>query len=346
MRHRAVALRGFAPPDHAHGRIPSGNRASAPLLPALRRAALRVLLLALALGGAQARAEGRISIIVNDPQNPYWAAEGAVAKATANDLGYKAVVAAHEGNTLIEGAQVDGAIAAGVDAIILDPADATASAEAVRRAKSAGIPVFVVNAGLAQPGLAVAQLLSNNAQGAELGARHWQAAMAANGTYVELLGAASDPNAAIRSKGYANVLDPVEGLQRVALAAADWDRTRGYEQTLALLDTHPEITGLIAGNDEMALGAVAALKQTGRLGAVTVGGFDGSPDAVTAVLAGELAYTVLQPVAVFAAEAVRQADHYIRTGSPRERREVQFFDCLLIDASAAARMTSPFVLPD
>ncbi|MCA0942412.1 D-ribose ABC transporter substrate-binding protein [Salipiger pacificus] len=305
-----------------------------------------MLLLTVLFAAAQARAEGRISIIVNDPENPYWAAEGEVAKATATELGYKAVVAAHEGNPLIEGTHVDSAIAAGVDAIILDPADATGSAEAVRRAKAAGIPVFIVNAGLAMPGLAVAQLLSNNAQGAELGASHWLQAMGGTGSYLELLGAAADPNAAIRSRGFANVLGTADGLQQVAAAAAEWNRTRAYEETRKLLASHPQITGVIAGNDEMALGAVAALKEAGRLDAVTVGGFDGSPDAVAAVIAGELAYTVLQPVAIFAEEAVRQADHYIRTGKPREKREVQFFDCLLIDAGAAGRMTAPFVLAD
>ncbi len=53
----------------------------------------------------------------------------------------------------------------------------------------------------------------------------------------------------------------------------------------------------------MALGAIAALKEAGQLEGVIVGGFDGSPDAVEAVKAGEMAYTVLQPVAVFSREA-------------------------------------------
>lgn len=309
-------------------------------LPALLAAALCLVL----LGAAQARAEGRISIIVNDPENPYWAAEGEVAKATATELGYKAVIAAHGGDPLIEGTHVDSAVAAGVDAIILDPANATDSAVAIQRAKAAGVPVFIVNAGLAQPGLAIAQLLSNNAQGAELGARRWLEDMGTHGSYIELLGASTDPNAEIRSRGYAAVVGAEQGLSRVGAIAADWSRDQGYEQTRKLLAERPLITGILAGNDEMALGAVAALKEAGRLDTVTVGGFDGSPDAVAAVLSGEIAYTVLQPVAIFAAEAVRQADHYIRTGTPRESREVQFFDCLLIDSSNAARVTGPFVL--
>ena len=61
----------------------------------------------------------------------------------------------------------------------------------------------------------------------------------------------------------------------------------------SLLQAHPDIIGVISGNDEMALGAVAALKEAGKLASVKVGGFDGSPDAVAAIKAGELQYTVL-----------------------------------------------------
>ncbi|WP_226621101.1 substrate-binding domain-containing protein [Alloyangia pacifica] len=302
------------------------------------------LVLAALLVPHQLHAEGRISIIVNDPENPFWAAEGEVASTTAAELGYRAVVTAHEGNALIEGAKVDSAIAAGVDAIILDPADAEGSTASVARAGAAGVPVFVVNSGLARSGLAVAQLLSDNAQGAELGARRWLAEMGEHAAYIELLGAPGDPNAAIRSNAYTAVLGAAPGLSRVAAVAADWSRDQGYEQTRKLLAERPRVTGILAGNDEMALGAVAALKEAGRLDSVTVGGFDGTPEAVAAVLAGELAYTVLQPVARFADEAVRQADHYIRTGTPREHREIQLFDCQLIDREAAARMRAPFVL--
>ena len=66
-----------------------------------------------------------------------------------------------------------------------------------------------------------------------------------------------------------------------------------------MLQANPDIIGVISGNDEMALGAIAALKEAGKLASIKVGGFDGSPDAVAAVKAGEMQYTVLQPVAVF-----------------------------------------------
>jgi len=75
-----------------------------------------------------------------------------------------------------------------------------------------------------------------------------------------------------------------------------------------------------------------------------IGGFDGNPDAVDAVKAGELAYTVLQPVAVFAEEAVRQADHFIKNGETMVDEEKQLFGCELITTDNVDGYTAPFVL--
>ena len=110
------------------------------------------------------------------------------------------------------------------------------------------------------------------------------------------------------------------------------------------LQAHPDIIGVISGNDEMALGAIAALKEAGKLDQVKVGGFDGSPDAVAAVKSGEMQYTVLQPVAVFSAEAVKQADQFIKTGKTGASSEKQLFDCALITKDNVDKYTGPFTL--
>ncbi|RYE74998.1 MAG: D-ribose ABC transporter substrate-binding protein, partial [Hyphomicrobiales bacterium] len=259
-------------------------------------------------------AAGQISIIVNDPSNPYWLTEGNVAKAAAEKLGYTATVGAHKGDTNSESNLIDTAITNQSVAIILDPANADGSVGAVQKAVNAGIPVFLVNAEINKEGLAKAQLVSNNAQGAALGAQQWVESVGDKGKYVELFGSPSDNNAQTRSNGYETVLSQYPDLEKVGKEVADWDRTKGYTKMQSLLQANPDIQGVISGNDEMALGAIAALKEAGKLSTVKVGGFDGSPDAVAAVKAGELQYTVLQPVAIFSEEAVKQADSFIKTG--------------------------------
>jgi len=299
---------------------------------------------ALPLVAGAAWAEGLMTIIVNDPANPYWFTEGEIAKKTAESLGYSAVVSAHRGDTNTESTLIDTAITNKSVAIILDPANADGSVGAVRRAVAANIPVFLVNAEINQEGLAKAQLVSNNAQGAALGATQWVEVIGEEGNYVELFGAPSDNNAATRSNGYETVLSQYPDLVKVGQDVANWDRTQGHDKMQALLQANPDIIGVISGNDEMALGAIAALEKAGKLAAVKVGGFDGSPDAVDAIKAGKLQYTVLQPVAVFSEAAVRQADNFIKTGSTGVAQEKQLFDCLLITSENIDKYTAPFVL--
>lgn len=306
-------------------------------------AALAVSTPLFASGGA-AQDEGRISIIVNDTSNPYWFTEGKIAEETAEDLGYRAEVSSHKGDTNKESNQIDTAITNGVEAIILDPANADGSIGAVRKAVEADIPVFIINAEINEQGLAQAQLVSNNAQGAALGAQQWIKSVGDSASYVELKGAPSDNNAATRSNGYETVLSQYPGLERVGVDVANWDRTQGFNKTQSMLQANPDIDGVISGNDEMALGAISALKEAGKLDDVVVGGFDGSPDAVEAVKAGEMDYTVLQPVAIFSEMAVRMADKYIKNGDTGIDGEKKLFDCFLITADNADQYTDPFVL--
>ena len=310
---------------------------------------LRIVMAAVAvaplLTGA-AWAAGQMTIIVNDPSNPYWLTEGNVAKATAEKLGYTATVGAHKGDTNTESNLIDTAITNKSVAIILDPANADGSVGAVKKAIAAGIPVFLVNAEINQEGLAKAQLVSNNAQGAAIGAQQWVEAVGDKGNYAELFGAPSDNNAATRSNGYETVLTQYPDLKKVAKEVANWDRTQGHNKMQSMLQAHPDIVGVISGNDEMALGAISALKEAGKLANIKVGGFDGSPDAVAAIKAGELQYTVLQPVAVFSAEAVKQADSFIKTGKTGATSEKQLFDCILITKDNVDKYTGPFVLSE
>ena len=282
---------------------------------------------------------GLISVIVNDLANPYWTAEGDAAKAQAEKLGYTANVAAHKADAKLESDLIDTAITNKSVAIILDPANASGSIGAVQKATDAGIPVFLVNAEINQEGIAKSQLVSNNAQGAALGGAEFVKAMGSTGIYVELKGMPSDNNAATRSNGFATVLSQYPDMQLVGQEVANWDQKQGHDKMQTLLAAHPEITGVIAGNDPMALGAIAALKEAGRTD-VVVGGFDGAPDAAVAVEDGTLAYSVLQPVVTFTTAAVDQADSYIKTGKTGAATEKQSFDCVLITTENVGKYTS------
>lgn len=295
-----------------------------------------------ASGGSNA-GNKTMAIITVDPSNPYWKAEIDTAQAEAKKLGYKTTVNAHNNDQTKQSQFIDAAISAKVSAIILDPAGAKESVGAVQKATSAGIPVFLVNAEIAQQGIAKSQIVSNNSQGATLGAQEWVKAMGGKGEYVELFGQPTDNNAKVRSDAYHAVIDQYPDLKLAQKETANWDRQQGKQKMEIMLQAHPNITGVISGNDEMALGAIQALKDAGKLAQIKVLGFDGNDDAVAAVQSGEMVATSLQPIVQGSTMAVQQADSYLKTGKTGVSSEKQAINCVLITKENAAKLKS-FVL--
>ena len=291
-------------------------------------------------GGEGGEGGGTIAIITVDPSNPYWKAEVDTAKQVAADLGYETTTAAHENAPDEQNTLIETAINNEVDGILLDPAGADESIAAVQKAVDADIPVVLVNAEISETGLAKSQIVSNNAQGATLGAETWAEAMNYKGTYVELFGAPSDNNAQVRSDAYKQVLSQYPDLKKVGMEVANWDRQEGQEKMEALLAKNPDINGVVSGNDEMALGAINALKDAGKLDQVTVLGFDGNQDAINAVKKGELLATVVQPIVEGTTMAVNQLDSVIRDGETGVSEEKQAIDCILVTKKNAAKVNN------
>jgi erythritol transport system substrate-binding protein len=237
-----------------------------------------------------------------------------MAASKAEELGYETVKLVHDDDATKQMEQFESMIAQGVSAIILDNAGADATVSAVRAANDAGIGVFLVDREITEEDLAVSQIVSNNYQGATILAEYFAELMEYDGTYVELTGRDTDTNAHVRSQGYHDVLDEYPDMEMVAQQTANWSQTEGFSVMETLLQQHPDISGVIAGNDTMALGAQAALLAAGRDDVIVVG-FDGSDDALQSILRGELEATSLQPVAEMAQRAAIQADEWIRTGS-------------------------------
>ena len=141
-------------------------------------------------------------IITPSHDNPFFKAEAIGAEARAKDLGYKTLVLVHNDDANKQNELFDTAIARKASAIVLDNAGADATVAAVKKAKDAGIPSFLIDREINATGVAVAQIVSNNYQGATLGAEEFVKVMGEKGDYAELVGKESDTNAGIRSKGY------------------------------------------------------------------------------------------------------------------------------------------------
>ncbi|MDR3494202.1 MAG: D-ribose ABC transporter substrate-binding protein [Ancalomicrobiaceae bacterium] len=283
-----------------------------------------------------AAAADKIAIITPGHDNPFFKAEAVGAEAKAKELGYEAIVMVHNDDANKQNELFDSAIAAGVKAIVLDNAGADATVAAVKKAKDKGIPSFLIDREITASGIAISQIVSNNYQGAQLGAQEFVKLMGEKGPFAELVGKESDTNAGIRSKGYHDIIDQYPDLKMVAHQTANWSQPEAYKVMESMLQAHPEIKGVISGNDTMAMGARAALEAAGR-GDVIVVGFDGSNDVRDSILKNGIKATVLQPAYAEAQIAVEQADKFLKTGKTGVA-EKQLMDCVLINAANAKKL--------
>ncbi len=275
---------------------------------------------------------GYVPIITTVLANPYWDAEADTAKQELEALGYTTSVDAHNNDPQRQAELIDNAISKNAVAIVLDPAGADESIGVVQKATDAGIPVFLINAEINQEGIAKSQIVANNAQGAELGAQYFVEQMGGKGKFVELFGNPTDNNAPVRSNAYHEVVAQYPEMELLQTETANWNRDEGFQKMEVLLQAHPDLKGVLSGNDEMALGAIAAIEAAGKVPGkdILVMGFDGSPDAVDAIESGKLLGTVLQPIVAETRELAKQLDNYLKTGETGSETEKQAMDCQLI----------------
>ena len=286
-----------------------------------------------ASAGSDVESSNLMVIITPDKDNTFFTAEADAAKAMAESLGYETLMVVHGDDPNAESEIIDPAITQKAVAIIIDIANADASPNNLRRATDAGIPVFCMDREINVAGIAKAQLISDNFQGAQLGGEYFVELMGEKGNWVELVGKESDTNAGVRSQGYHSIIDQYPDMKMVARETANWSQTEAFSDVESILQANPDVKGIICGNDTMALGAQAAAEAAGK--DIIVMGFDGNDNVLDSMLQGKIAGTVMQPNALNAEMAVQLADQFIKTGSTGMDQEKILNGCFLIKPSDA-----------
>lgn len=269
-----------------------------------------------------------IAFVMPPSENPYYKAQTDAGVAKAEELGFEVLVQSHEQDSNKQDELMDTAIGRGADAIIIDPTDAETSVAAIQRAKDAGIPTFVIDREINKTGVAVAQIVSDNYQGATLVGQAFVDAVGETGKFVVIGGNPADTNHGIRYEGMLEPIKQYPGLELVAEQNANWDQNEAFQKMETILQAHSDIDGVLALNDTMALGASAALQAAGLTDVVVVG-FDGSPDVLAEIDAGTIHATALQLAAEVAEMAVEQAADYLETGET-DLPEKQLVETVLV----------------
>ncbi|MEV5954374.1 substrate-binding domain-containing protein [Streptomyces sp. NPDC051987] len=234
----------------------------------------------------------KIGLSLSTLNNPFFVQIRAGAQAEARRQGVDLTVTDAQNDASQQANQLQNFTSSGLGAIIVNPVDSDAASNSVKAADKADIPVIAVDRGVNNARTATL-VASDNVAGGELAAKTIAEKLGGRGRIVILQGQAGTSAARERAQGFAEGLRAYPGIQVVAQQPADFDRTKGLDVMSNLLQAHPDVQGVIAANDEMALGAIKALGSKAG-SSVSVVGFDGTPDGLTAVKNGTLFASVAQ----------------------------------------------------
>ena len=199
--------------------------------------------------------------------------------------------------------QIQNFIASGVSAIIVNPVDTDATAAMSKAASEAGIALVYVNrepANINELPEKQAFVASNEQESGTLETQEVCRLLNGKGKVVVMMGELSNQAARVRTQDIKDVIatDECKGLEIVEEQTANWSRTQGSDLMTNWLSAGLEFDAVIANNDEMAIGAIQALKAAGRtMDTVVVAGVDATQDALAAMAAGDLDVTVFQDAA-------------------------------------------------
>jgi ABC-type sugar transport system substrate-binding protein len=254
--------------------------------------------------------------------NPFWAEVEKGAREAAQALGANIVVLAPPAETDVatQISQIEDQITKKVSAIVVAPTDSVGLNPTFEKAKAAGIPVLFVDTKGDWPALTFVG--TDNRNGGKLAGEYLCKQLGGKGKVVLITGVMSQQTHIDRIGGARDALKAC-GVAVVGEQAANSDRAQGQTVMENFLTANPDVNGVFASNDLMALGAEEAIKAAGKKGIVVVG-FDANPDAAASILNGEMSASIAQSpynIGKFGVEAALKAlsgaqlDPMIDTGS-------------------------------
>lgn len=257
-------------------------------------------------GGEEASGDYTIGFSISTLNNPFFVTLSEGAEAKASELGASLSVVDAQDDASKQASDVEDLIQQGVDMILINPVDSEAVASAVESANNANIPVITVDRS-AEGGEVVSHIASDNVAGGEMAGEYLLSLVGDNAQVAELEGVPGSSAARERGEGFNKVA--TESLDVVAQQTANFNRAEGLSVMENILQANPDVTGVFAHNDEMALGALEAIEAAGK--EVAVVGFDATNDAVAAVEEGRLDGTIAQKPELIGEMAVETAVQHL-----------------------------------
>ena len=251
--------------------------------------------LALPLMSSAALAADKILASVPGLSFPFFVHMMNAFKAEIEKQGYEAVESDGQVSSPKQTADIEAAITQGVKGIVISPNEVDAMAPALQQAVEAGVPVVTVDRRVEQVEGILAHIGADNVKGGEAQGNLIVQLFPNGATIINLQGQSGASPAIDRNKGLHNVLDPLADKYKIV-----FEQTAGFARDKGLSVTEAALSGLaeppqviVAANDDMALGAMEAVKARGLSG-IAIIGFDALPEALAQVRDGGLTATIEQ----------------------------------------------------
>lgn len=246
-----------------------------------------------------------VHLLVSTLSNPFFVQLRDGAQAEADELGITLDVQDAQDDAVTQTNQLDNALSTGADAVIVNPVDSDAAVPGVTGLLDGDVPVIAVDRGVTDVDV-TSFVSSDNVQGGQLAAEELAKAIGESGEVIVLQGIPGSSASRERGEGFTEGIGAYPDISVVATQTANFDRAEGLNVATNLLQANPNVVGIFAENDEMALGAIEALGS--KAGSdVFVVGFDGTEDGLAAVSDGTMVATIAQQPEELGKLAVQQA---------------------------------------
>ena len=258
---------------------------------------------------APAVAKDAIALVISTLDNPFFVTLKEGAEKQAKALDYDLVVLDSQNDPAKELANVEDVSVRGVKVLLINPTDSDAVGNAIAVANQKKLPVITLDRA-ANKGQVIAHIASDNTAGGEMAGNYIAEKLGKGAKIIQLEGIAGTSAARERGAGFAKAAQ-AHDFKILASQPADFDRSKGLNVMENLLTAQPEVQGVFAQNDEMALGALRAIQAAGKKDLVLVG-FDGTDDGVKAVKGGKMAATIAQQPEKIGEIGVQTADKVLK----------------------------------
>jgi ABC-type sugar transport system substrate-binding protein len=225
----------------------------------------------------------------------------------------------------------------GIDVLGLHPWDGNAIQPLIKQAHDKGVKVFLLiddAPGAVDSGNAISYISGDEVAGGRLLGEWLSGALADGGKIAILEGTPGNFSATYRSQGFKEGIAKNTKLSVVAEATGNWQRDQGLNAATNMLTANPDLAVLFAHNDEMAFGALQALKSAGKFGKVTLIGYNGTCIGIEATLKGDFQADGILPIPQIGSLFIDNAVKAGSGGTVEKRIEPEILALSTADAKA------------